>query len=242
MMALDNLILRDRGSERFYSLQDVFSCTAIADTTGTIQERYGYNAFGLSRVMDASFDVVSSSSYDWETRYDNYRFDSESNFYQVRNRYLHSTLGRWLARDPIEYDGGINLYAYVKNAAVNLVDPNGLGQICGNYCGGNYCGGKPTPGKKPCDYTCPTCGPTDPLDACCQAHDKCYDCVENKTHCIPGTVTTKKRQCDDALCKCVKAVKKLPKKTKSNCKACGNISRHAVQIWACGLTHIYHRK
>jgi len=108
LMALDNLILRDRGSERFYSLQDVFSCTAIVDTSGTIQERYGYNAFGLSRVMDADFNVISTSSYDWETRYDNYRFDAESNFYQVRFRYLHPMLGRWLTRDPL-YEPGFEL-------------------------------------------------------------------------------------------------------------------------------------
>jgi len=126
LMALDNLILRDRGSERFYSLQDVFSCTAIADTTGTVQERYGYNAFGLSRVMDADFNVISTSSYDWETRYDSYRFDAESSFYQVRFRYFHPTLGRWLTRDPIGYEGGINLYAYVKNQSVNITDPQGL--------------------------------------------------------------------------------------------------------------------
>ena len=82
-------------------MQDVFSCTAIADTTGMIQERYGYNAFGLSGVMTATFTARSTSSYYWETRYDNYRFDAESNFYQVRYRYLHPTLGRWLTRDPI---------------------------------------------------------------------------------------------------------------------------------------------
>jgi RHS repeat-associated protein len=126
LMALDNLILRDRGSERFYSLQDVFSCTAIVDTTGTIQERYGYNAFGLSRVMTSTFTSHSTSSYDWETRYDNYRYDSESNFYQVRNRYLHPALGRWLTRDPIGYNGGINLYAYVVNKSTNQIDSQGL--------------------------------------------------------------------------------------------------------------------
>ena len=129
LMALDNLILRDRGTERFYSLQDVFSCTAIVDTTGTVQERYGYNAFGLSRVMDASFNVISASSYDWETRYDNYRFDSESNFYQVRNRYLHPTLGRWLTRDPLEYQDGINVYTYVANNTKNYIDPFGEERI-----------------------------------------------------------------------------------------------------------------
>ena len=130
LMGIDNLILRDRGSERFYSLQDVFSCTAIADATGTIQERYGYNAFGLSRVMTPAFGNRTSSSYDWETRYDNYRFDSESNFYQVRNRYLHPTLGRWLTRDPIGYEDGNNLYRYVGNNPIQLIDVFGLGCCC----------------------------------------------------------------------------------------------------------------
>lgn len=31
-----------------------------------------------------------------------------------------------MSRDPIEEDGGLNLYAVVKNAAVNLYDPTGL--------------------------------------------------------------------------------------------------------------------
>jgi len=123
LMGIDNLILRDRGSERLYSLQDVFSCTAIADIAGTVQERYGYNAFGLSMVMDADFNVVSTSAYDWETRYDCYRFDSESNFYQVRYRYLHPTLGRWLTRDPL-YEPGFKL---LRGQTISVWDP-GLNQ------------------------------------------------------------------------------------------------------------------
>jgi RHS repeat-associated protein len=158
-MAVDNLILRDRGSERFYSLQDVFNCTAIADATGTIQERYGYNAFGLSGVMDAGFNPLSGSSYDWETRYDNYRFDSESNFYQVRNRYLHPTLGRWLTRDPIGYEAGINLYAYCKNQSVNNLDSNGLD------CPG--CDSIPSWVHYPANHK--GCA-----DRCCAIHDECY--------------------------------------------------------------------
>ena len=34
--------------------------------------------------------------------------------------------GRWLTRDPIGYQGGINLYAYVESDPVGRVDPGGL--------------------------------------------------------------------------------------------------------------------
>jgi RHS repeat-associated protein len=123
---LDDLVLRDRGSERFYGLHDYFSCTAIVDTSGTVQERYGYNAFGHSRVMDADFNLRTASLYDWETRYAAYRWDGETGFYQVRNRYLHPTLGRWLTRDPLGYADGVNLYVYCNNQSPNSIDAQGL--------------------------------------------------------------------------------------------------------------------
>ena len=98
-----------------------------------MQERYGYNAFGQLRVMTPTFGNRSSSSYTWETFFGAYRWDSETGFYQVRYRYLHPTLGRWITRDPIDYSGGINLYAYVENKTTNQVDWQGLaGGLCPN--------------------------------------------------------------------------------------------------------------
>jgi len=130
---LDDLVLRDRdvdadGSldERLYVLSDYFNPTAIADEDGTVLERYGYNAFGLSRVMDADFEPRGSSDYDWETRYGAYRYDSETGFYQIRYRYLHPTLGRWLSRDPVGYRGGWNLLSYVFNRVTAQIDAYGL--------------------------------------------------------------------------------------------------------------------
>jgi len=41
-------------------------------------------------------------------------------------RAYDSDLGRWLNRDPIEEEGGLNLYDYVANNPINYVDPLGL--------------------------------------------------------------------------------------------------------------------
>jgi RHS repeat-associated protein len=56
-------------------------------------------------------------------------------FYTVISnfRYYSPELGRWLSRDPIEEQGGMNLYAMVGNDAVNWWDE--LGLIMANYGG-----------------------------------------------------------------------------------------------------------
>ena len=37
-------------------------------------------------------------------------------------RYYHPDLGRWISRDPIEEEGGLNLFAFVGNDGVNKTD------------------------------------------------------------------------------------------------------------------------
>jgi len=160
----DDLVLRDRETtqassvtclatnERLYALHDFFNTTAVVNTSGTALERYGYDAFGFSRVMDASFGSRANSSYAWETRYGAYHWDSETGLYHVRNRFLHPKLGRWLSRDPVEYRHGTNLYAYGADNPVSSVDSVGLGIL--NDCVNTYV---PEPDRKPiikCILTC----------------------------------------------------------------------------------------
>ncbi len=140
---VDDLIERDRGSERFYVLHDHLSVTAIVNTTGVVQERYGYDGFGPQRVLDASFGARAATLYDWETGFGAYRLDAESGMSQVRHRYYHARLGRWVSRDEIEYLDGGNLYSYVSNGPSNMHDSNGLahskkGHSIEDICERNY--------------------------------------------------------------------------------------------------------
>jgi RHS repeat-associated protein len=123
---IDDLVLRDQSTTRHYVLNDRVNVTSIINTSGTVQERYGYNAFGTSRVMNASFVVQSSSSYNWETRFAAYRWDSESGLYQVRYRYYHPLLGTWINRDPLGEHFDQKLYQFNYNDPISVVDPMGL--------------------------------------------------------------------------------------------------------------------
>jgi RHS repeat-associated protein len=55
-----------------------------------------------------------------------YRYDQETGLYYVKARYYSPTLGRFLQADPAGVAGGTNLYAYVGNDPINLIDATGL--------------------------------------------------------------------------------------------------------------------
>ena len=59
-------------------------------------------------------------------RFTGRRFDDKTGLYYYRHRFYEPRGGRFLSRDPKGYRDGLNAYAYVKNSAVNLIDPLGL--------------------------------------------------------------------------------------------------------------------
>jgi RHS repeat-associated protein len=130
----DSLILRDRDTtgdgeadERLYALQDAhFNVVAVADETGAVVERFAYSGFGSPLFLDAGFEPVLASAHAWEYLFSCYQHERRSGLYYVRNRFYHPAMGRWISRDPIGEEGGVNLYAFVDNDGVDFADPDGL--------------------------------------------------------------------------------------------------------------------
>ena len=130
---IDDLILRDRSvsggtlNERLYALQDAnWNVTTVTDSTGTIQERYEYEPYGVTTVLAPDFTLRTTSNFAWETTYCGYRWDQSTGLFAVRHRFYHPRLGTWLARDPIGYSGrAAHLYEYVSSEPVTLLDPSG---------------------------------------------------------------------------------------------------------------------
>jgi RHS repeat-associated protein len=120
--------LRERGIERLYSLADPnWNVIAICDSTGSIMERTRYNAFGMITWLDANFNTKNNSNYDWNRTFTGQVLDCETELMLYRNRYYSTELGRFVQKDPIEYDAGdVNIYRYIFNRSENHFDSSGL--------------------------------------------------------------------------------------------------------------------
>jgi len=129
----DELILRDRDTdgngtldERLYATMDYFNGTAVLNTSGAVMERYAYSAFGVRRIMAEDFSPRFTSSYAWDFGFKGQFLDAEAECYNYGFRFYVPELGRWINRDPIEENGGVNLYGFVGNNGVGKRDILGL--------------------------------------------------------------------------------------------------------------------
>ena len=97
--------------------------SVVDDESGQVIERYAYSPWGRrSRVGDTS---EPASEYASPLGYTGHWYHEPSELHLTHYRAYDAELGRWLSRDPIAENGGINLYAYVGNNPVNYWDPLG---------------------------------------------------------------------------------------------------------------------
>jgi RHS repeat-associated protein len=53
-------------------------------------------------------------------------YDEYTGLMYYRARFYDPQIGRFISEDPIEFEGGINWYAYVDNDPINFIDPYGF--------------------------------------------------------------------------------------------------------------------
>jgi RHS repeat-associated protein len=105
-----------RGGTEFYLSDAIGSTVALTDQDGAVATTYAYEPFG------ATADSTSSNPFQFTAR----EKEPVGGLYYYRARYYHPGLQRFISEDRIGLAGGPNLYAYVDNRPLDLVDPLGL--------------------------------------------------------------------------------------------------------------------
>jgi RHS repeat-associated protein len=101
---------------------------AVIDNTQNVAASYSYGPFGELRATTGTV----LQPYQFSTK----RLDERTGLLYYGYRHYSSSFGRWTARDPVGFKGGdINLYRFVQNDPINLIDPYGLWSIWGGSTG-----------------------------------------------------------------------------------------------------------
>lgn len=109
------------GSNRFRLIKDYLgSVRLVVDTsTGAVAQRLDYDEWG--RVVRDSNSCFQPFGFAGGT------YDEQTGLVLFGARDYDPETGRWLAKDPVGFDGGdTNLYGYAVNDPINRVDRSGL--------------------------------------------------------------------------------------------------------------------
>jgi RHS repeat-associated protein len=124
---LDEVLRQNKATETLYfHKNNIRSTIALSDINGSVIERTQYGVFGDS-------NNTSITRYGYAGR----EKDSVTSLIYYRARWYDPVEGRFLREDPIEFRGGLNLYAYANNNPILYIDPQGLScqnSSCDFYC------------------------------------------------------------------------------------------------------------
>jgi RHS repeat-associated protein len=112
------LLLRESSATgaSYYHYDGNGNVTALTSAAGTIQAAYTYGPFG--ETLRAAEPLAQGNPWRFSTKYQ----DDGTGLLYYGYRFYNPTDGRWPSRDSIEEDGGINLYGFSRNDAINLID------------------------------------------------------------------------------------------------------------------------
>jgi RHS repeat-associated protein len=137
----DNLLMRfeyadDRmsvavtteGVTYYLAYDQVGSLRIVADSVGNVVKQIDYDSFG-------NIIAESNEAFRIPFGFAGGLHDRDTGLVRFGYRDYDPDVGRWTAKDPIFFAGGdTDLYGYVLNDPVNLVDPLGLSSQCEVGC------------------------------------------------------------------------------------------------------------
>jgi RHS repeat-associated protein len=107
---------------RYFCVRDhLGSIRALVDTNGTQRSQWSYSLWG-----SRGTNQVTASPVESDFGYTGHLEHGRSGMVFALYRAYDPGIARWLSRDPIGENGGLNLYGYVFNAPMQLNDPLGL--------------------------------------------------------------------------------------------------------------------
>ena len=107
----------ESSSETFYYAYDANgNVTQLIDEQGAIAAHYEYSPFG--QLTTATGPMADENPFRFSTKYQ----DEATGLLYYGFRYYDAETGRWLNRDPIGKDGGVNVSGFLQNQPLAMVD------------------------------------------------------------------------------------------------------------------------
>ena len=89
------------GVKYYYHQNHLYSVMAMTDASGAVVERYRYDAYGKQTVFSPDGTTVrATSSVGNSVGFTGRTVDSETGLMYFRARYMSTSLGRFIGRDP----------------------------------------------------------------------------------------------------------------------------------------------
>lgn len=102
----------------FFTRDHLGSIREMTDSNGSIRAQYEYSPFGIRQRLAGDLEAGFG--------FTGHHLHTPSSLHLTLYRAYDAGFGRWISRDPIGENGGLNLYAYAYNDPVNRRDDLGL--------------------------------------------------------------------------------------------------------------------
>jgi len=113
------------GAYRYYASDHLGSTRGLYDGSKSALGSYEYTPYGEVYASSGSVGLEGLAA-----AFTGKAWDSAAQMYYFPYRWYSPSASRWLTRDPLGMVDGPNVYSYVKDNPVELVDPMGSQSIC----------------------------------------------------------------------------------------------------------------